>query len=80
MVHFDKVIGASTLILGLFSVGGMLSTDAYVHGAKVQAKSDYALTKMIANDGSKVCLNDVAPVNAGDAASAAVTSTQTAAQ
>lgn len=63
MVHFDKVIGASALILGLFSVGGMLSTDAYVHGAKAQAKGYDALTKLIVNDNGKVCLNDAAAAN-----------------
>ncbi len=76
MVHFDKVIGASALILGLFSVGGMLSTDAYVHGAKVQAKSDDALTKLIANGDSKVCLNDAVPASVGGTNS----NTQTVAQ
>jgi hypothetical protein len=77
MIHFDKVIGASALILGLFSVGGMLSTDAYVHGAKVQAKSDYALTKLIASDDSKVCLNEGTPAGA---AGASANTDQTVAQ
>ena len=65
MIHFDKVIGASALILGLFSVGGMLSTDAYVHGAKAQAKGYDAFNKMIVNDNSAVCMNDATPADAG---------------
>ena len=64
MIHFDKVIGASALILGLFSVGGMLSTDAYLNGAKTQATSDDAMTRLITSDDGKVCLNDTAAASA----------------
>lgn len=66
MVHFDKIIGAGALALGLLTVAGMLSTDAYLHGAKAEARGYDALTKLIVNDHSKVCLNDVAPESQND--------------
>ena len=66
MVHLDKFIGAGALVLGLATVAGMLSTDAYLHGAKAEARSYDAFTKLVGDDSSKVCLNDSASASADE--------------
>jgi hypothetical protein len=69
MVHLDKIIGVSAVVLGLSSMAGMLSTDAYLHGAQVDASGYDAFTHLIVSDGSNLCLNDAAPANSRTATS-----------
>ena len=56
MSYLDRIIGVSALVLGLLTMAGMLSTDAYSTGARVDARSYKAMTHLIVND--PLCLND----------------------
>lgn len=62
MGYLDKVIGVGALALGLLTLAGMLSTDAYSHGAQAEANSYNALTHLIANGSDPLCFNDAASV------------------
>jgi hypothetical protein len=58
MSHLDKIIGISALVAGLFTMGGMLSTDAYLHGAQAEASGYDALTHLMVQDSNKSSRTD----------------------
>jgi len=62
MSYFDKIIGASTLVLGLLVMAAILSTDAYSTGARVDARGYDALNHLIVDDSDPLCFNNAAPV------------------
>ena len=61
MSYLDKIVGISALVLGLLTMAGILSTDAYSAGARVDASGYDALNHLIVDHGNPLCLNKPSP-------------------